>query len=315
MCGAHQGDGRDQLVHEALFYRGEQQAVDAVAQFVTEAIERREAVLVALPPSTLEGVRGRLSGRPDSSSVSFADMTSLGANPGRILSYLEGWLGRQSGPARFAGEPLWPARRQAERTEVTRHEALVNLALDSAPLRVLCPYDEESLDDRARRNVERTHPLLRGPGPTRHISRAYLQPDAVLRETETGLLPPEEPVQRLTVTNDLQGLRRAVAASPMTRALSERRREDFVLAVNEVATNALKYDRPPRTARLWHSGGYVVCEVVGRGAVEDPLAGRHSPSPAAHWGRGLWMVNQLCDLVELRNHDSNATLRIHMAAA
>lgn len=313
MCGAHQGGGRDHLVHEALFYRGEQQAVDAVAQFVTEGIERREPALVALPPSALERVRSRLEGRSD--SVRFADMTSLGANPCRILSYVEDWLARLSGPARFVGEPLWPARRQAERTEVTRHEALINIALESAPLRALCPYDEESLDERARRDVERTHPVLRGPGPTCHISGAYLEPVAVLRETETGLLPPEEPVQRLTVTEDLQGLRRTVAASPVTRALPQRRREDFVLAVNEAATNALKYDRPPRSVRLWRSGRYVVCEVVGRGAVEDPLAGRHSPSPAAHRGRGLWMVNQLCDLVELRNHDSRATLRIHMRAA
>jgi anti-sigma regulatory factor (Ser/Thr protein kinase) len=314
MCSAHQGGGRDRLVHEALFYRGQQQAVDAVAQFVTEGIERREPALVALPASTLEGVRARLGGRSDSDSVSFADMTSLGANPGRILSCIEAWLGRQPGPGRFVGEPLWPGRRPAERTEVTRHEALINLALGSAPLRALCPYDEGSLDDRTRRDVERTHPVLRGPGPTRYISRAYLEPAAVLRETE-ALSSRDEPVQQLSITEDLQGLRRTVAASPMIRALPERRREDFVLAVNEAATNALKYDRPPRTARLWQSGRYVVCEVVGRGAVEDPLAGRRPPSPAAHRGRGLWMVNQLCDLVELRNHDSRATLRIHMRAA
>lgn len=313
MCGAHQGGGRDQLVHEALFYRDQEQAVDAVAGFVTDGIDRREPALVALPPNTLEGVRGRLNGRLD--GVSFADMTSLGVNPGRILSTVEDWLARQSGPARLVGEPLWPGRRAAERTEVTRHEALINLALGSAALRVLCPYDERSLDDRARRDVERTHPMLRGPGPTRHSSPAYLEPEAVLRDTEARLSAPEEPVQRLSVTDDLHGLRRAVAASPMTLALPQRRREDFVLAVNEAATNALKYDRPPRAVRLWRSGRYVVCEVVGRGAVEDPLAGRHPPSPAAHRGRGLWMVNQLCDLVELRNHDWRATLRIHMRAA
>jgi anti-sigma regulatory factor (Ser/Thr protein kinase) len=313
MCGAQQGGGRDQLVHEALFYRGQEQAVDAVAEFVTEGIERREPALVALPPGRLEGVRGRLNRRLD--SVSFADMTSLGVNPGRILPTLAGWLAGQSGPARFVGEPLWPGRRAAERTEVTRHEALINLALRSAPVRVLCTYDEGSLDDRARRDVERTHPVLRGPGPTPRVSASYLQPAAVLRETEAGLSAPEEPVQELSVTEDLQSLRRTVAASQMTLALPAPRRGDFVLAVNEAATNALKYDCPPRAVRLWRSGRYVVCEVVGRGVVDDPLAGRHPPSPAAHRGRGLWMVNQLCDLVELRNHDSRATLRMHMRAA
>jgi len=61
--------------------------------------------------------------------------------------------------------------------------------------------------------------------------------------------------------------------------------------------------------------GEVVGEVVGSGRIEDPLAGRRRPAASAVCGRGLWMVNQLCDLVELRSGPSRTTLRMHMRCA
>jgi hypothetical protein len=32
----------------------------------------------------------------------------------------------------------------------------------------------------------------------------------------------------------------------------------------------------------------------------------------ASWGRGLWMVNRLCDLVQLRSFPDGAAVRVHM---
>ncbi|PLW72621.1 sensor histidine kinase, partial [Streptomyces sp. DJ] len=47
----------------------------------------------------------------------------------------------------------------------------------------------------------------------------------------------------------------------------------------------------------------------------DPLAGRRRPSPeSADGGRGLWMIHQLCDLVETRAGSGGLVLRMHMAA-
>ena len=45
----------------------------------------------------------------------------------------------------------------------------------------------------------------------------------------------------------------------------------------------------------------VICEVRDRGRIEDPLAGRVEPAAGAEGGRGLWMANQLCDLVQIRS--------------
>jgi len=61
--------------------------------------------------------------------------------------------------------------------------------------------------------------------------------------------------------------------------------------------------------------GDVVCEVTDGGRLDDPLAGRRTPAPSEPGGRGLWLMNQLCDLVELRATAAGVTLRLHMALA
>ena len=47
--------------------------------------------------------------------------------------------------------------------------------------------------------------------------------------------------------------------------------------------------------------------------ITDPLAGQRRPAPDATGGHGLWLVYQVCDLVELRSDASGTTIRMHMA--
>jgi anti-sigma regulatory factor (Ser/Thr protein kinase) len=47
--------------------------------------------------------------------------------------------------------------------------------------------------------------------------------------------------------------------------------------------------------------------------IEDPLGGRRVPSPDAAGGMGLWLVNQLCDLVEVRSTAQGTTARVHIS--
>src|SRR5437588_2832542 len=313
MCGRHLGGGRGRFVHEALFHRSKRQAVTAVREFVSDGIGAGEDALVAMRPEMLDRLHPQLTAYSD--SISFEDITTVGVNPARILARICEWMAERDSCPRVVTEPLWPGRRAAERTEVMRHEALVNLALRDTGARLLCVYGDEALDAKGAQAVERTHPHVTGPGPGRRASASFVDPEEELRITERRLAPPEEPVEELTVTEDLHAVRRRVASSSPASALPARCREEFVLAVNEAATNALKYDAPPRTVRLWRSGSYVVGEVAGQGEIADLMAGRRPPPATAVEGRGLWMVNQLCDLVEVRNYDSQATLRMHMRCA
>jgi hypothetical protein len=43
--------------------------------------------------------------------------------------------------------------------------------------------------------------------------------------------------------------------------------------------------------------------------------GRRRPDHGAETGRGLWLINQVCDLVELRTGACGTTVRMHLREA
>jgi anti-sigma regulatory factor (Ser/Thr protein kinase) len=76
--------------------------------------------------------------------------------------------------------------------------------------------------------------------------------------------------------------------------------EDFVLAVDELASNSVRHGGGRGVVRVWVHRQEIVCEVRDQGAITDPLAGRVRPALNQFGGRGLWLVNSLCDLVQIR---------------
>jgi anti-sigma regulatory factor (Ser/Thr protein kinase) len=61
---------------------------------------------------------------------------------------------------------------------------------------------------------------------------------------------------------------------------------------------------------MWLERGAAVVQFTDRGTVRDPLTGRLSPPLDAAGGRGLYLVNQLCDLVQVRSSDRGTTVRV-----
>jgi len=88
-----------------------------------------------------------------------------------------------------------------------------------------------------------------------------------------------------------------------------------VMAVNEAATNSLQHGGGSGTLRTWSEVDRVVCEVADRGRFAAPLAGRVRPGSDTAPGRGLWLANQLCDLVQVRTSRHGTTVRLHMRTA
>ena len=295
------------LSHEARLYPAPKELEAGICSFLEAGLAGGEPALVLAPGERLEALKERLgAGR-----VSFVDMAQLGLNPARITSALLEWIDRSHYPARIVSEPLWPGRSPAETEEVLRHEALVETALGTSPAKLLCAYREDLLPACARASLERSHERICGTDGT--VRERTAEPHSVSDLLAGGrpLEPPCEPIEQLPVTGDLHQMRKQAAASRAASDLSSERRNEFVLAINEGASNALEYGKPPHALRLWRRGGEVIGEVSGGGQIEDPLVGRRRPAPSALRGRGLWMVNQLCDLVELRSHRSRTTLRMH----
>jgi anti-sigma regulatory factor (Ser/Thr protein kinase) len=114
-------------------------------------------------------------------------------------------------------------------------------------------------------------------------------------------------VSQLAVVRALVELRASEAG------LTSARVGDVVLAVNELAANSLRHGAGHGTLRMWSEPGTLVCEVRDQGAIDEPLIGRVRPASQPDAGRGLWMVNQLCELVQIRtSHSTGTVVRVHV---
>ena len=82
--------------------------------------------------------------------------------------------------------------------------------------------------------------------------------------------------------------------------------------MDEVATNSVRYGGGSGTLRVWIDGDSVVCEIADAGRIVDPLVGRRRPAADALGGRGLWLVHQLCDLVQIRSDGDGSAVRMRM---
>jgi anti-sigma regulatory factor (Ser/Thr protein kinase) len=111
----------------------------------------------------------------------------------------------------------------------------------------------------------------------------------------------------------LAGVRDFTAAWARRAGLPPHQVSDLVIAVAELAANTLTHTRGPGTLTLWTTDDEVICQVQDQGHITDPQAGRVRPAPDALGGRrGLWVVRQVCDRVEIRSGQAGTTVRVHM---
>jgi anti-sigma regulatory factor (Ser/Thr protein kinase) len=115
-----------------------------------------------------------------------------------------------------------------------------------------------------------------------------------------------------TYTTDLAAIRAVVHGYAIKAGLTEERAIDLVLAVSEVAANTVRHAKSPGSLQIWHDAHEIVCQLHDEGKITDPLAGLRAPSLDANGGHGLWIVNEVCDRVDLRSDEAGTTIRLHM---
>jgi serine/threonine-protein kinase RsbW len=108
--------------------------------------------------------------------------------------------------------------------------------------------------------------------------------------------------------DDLQQVRQVTAQWAAAARLSPDRAEDFVIAVNEIATNAVRYGSP--AARLVLR---VTRENMAEAEVRDdgrwPPGSTTAPPGEQRGGMGLPVARRVCDAVEIRpGHDATTVL-------
>jgi len=301
----------------ALMYAGDDGFLDGTVPFVREGVERGEPVLVMVPGRKLDPLRSALA--RDARRVLFADMTEVGANPARIIPAWRRFVSegaREGTRMRGVGEPIWAGRSAEELVECQRHEALLNVAFaDAAPMDLLCPYDLEALPDEVIEEARRSHPTVcYGDGPL-HDSPDYVGIERAAAPFAAALPPPPASASELGFDREtLDAVRGFAAMHAREAGLDRRRCEDLIIAVNELASNSIKHGGGHGTLRIWRDGHGVVAEVADRGRIDRPLAGREQPSHGQVGGHGLWLVNQLCDLMQMRTYEAGSVVRVHLRA-
>lgn len=306
----HEAASDVQHGHLGLVYRTPEEFLRGVSSFVAGGVDAGERVLVALPGEKIPLVRSAIGPAPD---VRFIDMYWSGRNPARMIPAIRSFLDEHPDRrARVVGEPVWPGRSSWEVAEVAENEFLANLAFSDDDVTMLCPYDVSLLPAAVVRECcEQTHPHViegetkrpggyEGLGGLSSWDRRPLDPP-----------PPDASVTELGIRG-LGRLRVRLKESAKEAGLSPSRTGDLLLAATEAATNALVHGSGRASVRVWVEREHpaVVCEVADRGRISDPLVGRRRPAIDSEGSRGLWLVNQLCDLVQLRSGGQGTVVRM-----
>ena len=110
-------------------------------------------------------------------------------------------------------------------------------------------------------------------------------------------------------SDSLYSLRAAVAAHGSQAGLSDGRTRDLVLAVHELAANAVRHGAGQGRLRLWAAHDAVRCEITDEGA-----PGEADAADAARWlaepGHGLWLVRRIADSASVQSGASGTVAAV-----
>ena len=288
--------------HAAFFYYSETEYVDSLVQFIREGFERLQPVLLAVPKDKLESLRDALGDA--AASVTTADITELGRNPGRLLAEELAFVDRHPGQhVRIVAEPAWVGRTDSEYLACMQHEALVSLAFVDTEMTGLCPYDASRLDESVLTKVRLTHSQIWMGGSLTQCPDYAV--DAALNHCNQPLeAHPAAVTNTVEHPSGLAGARRCGERYGRLLGLSAGRMADLLLIATELATNSLAHAGGACRMAFWYEDGHVVCEARDMGHWADPLAGRRPPVVGSSGAYGLYVVNAIADL--LRTHTTSA---------
>jgi anti-sigma regulatory factor (Ser/Thr protein kinase) len=302
--------------HEAFLYCDDDEFLEGAIRFIEEAVEHGEPVLVALAPPKIAALRSKVKNAE--SNVTFANMEELGRTPARILPAWQAFLSEYpTGRSRLRGigEPIVPTQDALQLAERQRHEALLNLPFSDHDFWLLCPYDASALEPGVIDEARRNHPYVRENGRS-GPSREYAGADVLARPCRESLPTPPGWASSLTFgEGDLHIVRLFVGQHAAQAGIDEDRVAELVLATNEIATNSVRHGGRVGTLRVWWESGWFTCEFVDAGRILDPMVGRVCASTDASGGRGLWIANQICDLVQIRDTEAGTAVRLRFPIA
>jgi anti-sigma regulatory factor (Ser/Thr protein kinase) len=291
--------------HRAFVYADDQEFVHRATPFLRAGVTAGEVVLVALPQPRIALLREDLGRYAD--QVTFVDMAEVGRNPARIIPLWQSLLDENPNrPVRGLSEPVYPGRSSAEIEEVKLHEALLNIAFEhSGPFRMHCPYGASILSPDL--SITENHPVVLPADPGPGLAEVA---EKIFRTPLSGV--PERAERRTFGPAELSELRAWGDAWARSCGLSEDRNDDLALALHEICANTIRFGGEHGTISRWQAGNSLICEVTDTGYISDLLVGRVLAAVTREGGRGVWLANQVCDLVQIRSSGGHTQVRLQM---
>lgn len=292
--------------HEALIYEGEGEYLAGAVPFLRRGIEAGEPAMVIAARERARSIER------EAGAVRFLAAEDVGSNPAALIplwrEFVEENRDRRVRGLAEAGPFL---RDPAACEEYHRHECLLTSAFGpEGGFSLLCCYDAGLLGAAGLNRLATSH---------RCIERQGSRAESASFDPGSNCLAGELPDPASTPETSRFGLgslaevRERAAAMARRCGLGAREVADFVTATSELAANSVVHGGGNGTLRLWREGDALFAEVDDRGRIGEPLAGRLRPDIHQEGGRGLWLANRLCELVQIRSDERGTRVRLRMA--
>jgi anti-sigma regulatory factor (Ser/Thr protein kinase) len=297
--------------HAVAFYDSDAALQQVAGRYVRDGLALGERVFAVVPPSSQELL-----------------VAALGSDVAEHVEWTTGISYRELG-AMFHGYRRLFAEQRAAGTTVRliseyhddaggpdteriesylRFEAASNQVFSPFGHRYACLYDTRAFPEVLLERIRQVHPATLRAGGLAVSNRDYLQPADYLAAHAEQLPPvPDDTAVDLVLQapEQLRDLRRAlqdwIARLPVDGGRVDAAHADFILlAVGEVATNALQHGRVPARVRAWTGGAGVRVRVDGRSDDGVPVtAGYWAAAADERAGMGLLLARGVADTVRI----------------
>jgi len=298
------------LQHEAVFYDGVDDFVAATLPFARDAVAAGEPLIVVEPSAQLAALREAMG--EDAAAAEFFEAADWYLSPGKAFKAYLGWVTAaldRAPRARTIGEPIWPTDWTNAVAEYAHYESVYNVIAAEATIWSICPYDVGALPTEVVEHARATHPYVRTADGVEQ-SADFVDPHAYCSHLAARLPEPVN-ARSFPLTANLGALRASVQAEASAAHVDPRRAAELLIAVHEVATNALTHGAGDASARTWVEDRTFVCEIEDRGPGLSETTAGYEP-PEGDRGLGLWLARQICDLVEVQSRDRVTRVRLHV---
>src|SRR5437763_14103021 len=279
------------FAHVGVLYSSDEQLRDLLSPHLAEAVRRREHVLVVISEAAERVLRDALG--EGAGHIQWGGSGLAHNRLGRMFASVGDYLDeryRAGLPTRVIGEP--GSDISSDRlSQYLRYVSMAYEIYGAYEYPMLFLWDERRYSPAVLAHVRVVHPrLLGGGGMT--INTEYREPIDYLNANAPSA--PAAPVDldldvHLESADGLADLRRRLRSWGATTELSDGDTDDIVIAVDEIATNALEHGQQPARDRGWCTADAVFVRVDDHGDTGIRATTGYVRQPTdPRRGTGLW---------------------------